>query len=286
MNPPSAPIAWLNGRLVPLAEASIPVTDRALLYGDSVFETVPIRNGVPVQWPAHLERLGRGQEITGIASGLSPDQWTEALANLLQSNTAIHGTVRLTVTRGSGPRGYSPRGAHSPNRILTWHPSDPPIAPHAGWHLRTSRFRVVADDPLAPTKHGSRLIQVLARAEAEATGADEALLLNTRGEVAETSTGNLFWIRGETVGTPPRDSGALAGITARVIERAVRAHRWPFQTETLTPDALAGSDGLFVSLSTTGIVPVLSLDGVTVPAHPWIQILAREFLEGMDLVPL
>ena len=127
---------------------------------------------------------------------------------------------------------------------------------------------------------------MLARAEAEATGADEALLLNTRGEVAETSTGNLFWIRGETVGTPPRDSGALAGITARVIERAVRDHRWPFQTETLTPDALAGSDGLFVSLSTTGIVPVLSLDGVTVPAHPWIQILAREFLEGMDLVPL
>jgi branched-chain amino acid aminotransferase len=286
MNPPSAPITWINGRLVPASEASVPVTDRAVLYGDSIFETVPIRNGSASQWAAHLGRLSRGEQITGIASGLSADQWTEALASLLQANSAVHGAVRVTVTRGSGPRGYSPRGAHSPNRILTWHPSDAPTQPHGGWHLRTSRFRVIADDPLAPTKHGSRLPQVLARAEAEANGADEALLLNTRGEVAETSTGNLFWIRGGTVGTPPRDSGALAGITARVIERAVRAHGWPFRAEPVTPEFLAGSEGAFVSLSTTGIIPILSIDGRPMPSHSWIAILAREFLDGMDRAPL
>lgn len=286
MNPTSPLIAWLNGRLVPLSEATIPVTDRAILYGDSLFETVPIRNGVPAQWAAHLDRLGRGEEITGIASGLSAGQWSEALDSLLRANAAVHGAVRITITRGSGPRGYSPRGAHSPNRILTWHPSDPPTAPHAGWHLRTSRFPVIADDPLAPTKHGSRLLQVLARGEAEAYGADEALLLNTRGEVAETSTGNLFWIRGGTVGTPSRGSGALAGITALVIERAARSHGWPFQAEPVTPEVLAGSDGAFVSLSTAGIIPVRSIDGRPMPSHPWIAILAREFLDGIDLVPL
>jgi branched-chain amino acid aminotransferase len=286
MNPPPSLITWINGRLVPAAEASIPVTDRAVLYGDSIFETVPIRNGTPAQWAAHLDRLGRGEALTGIVSGLSPDQWSEALASLLRANSAVHGTVRMTVTRGSGPRGYSPRGSHSPNRILTWHPSDPPTQPHGGWHLRTCRFRVIADDPLAPTKHGSRLLQVLARAEAEANGADEALLLNTRGEVAETSTGNLFWIRNGTVGTPPGDSGALEGITARVIERSVRTHGWPFRGEPVTPEFLAGSDGAFVSLSTTGIIPVLSIDGRPMSSHPWIAVLAREFLGGMDRMPL
>lgn len=286
MNLPPATVTWINGRLVPTAEASIPVTDRAVLYGDSIFETVPVRKGAPAQWAAHLDRLSRGEQLTGIASGLSAAQWDEALASLLLANGAVHGTVRLTVTRGSGPRGYSPRGSHSPNRILTWHPSDPPTQPHGGWHLRTSRFRVVANDPLTPAKHGSRLLHVLARAEAEASGADEALLLNTRGEVAETSTGNLFWIRNRTVGTPHLESGALAGITARVIERAVRSHGWPYRAEPATPEFLSGCEGAFVSFSTTGIIPILSIDGRPMSSHPWIALLAQEFLDGMDLVPL
>ncbi len=286
MNPPPALITWINGRLVPASEATLPVTDRAVLYGDSIFETVPIRRGVPAQWAAHLDRLGRGEVVTRIASGLSADQWSDALKDLLHANSAVHGVVRMTVTRGSGPRGYSPRGSHSPNRILTWHPSDPPTQPHGGWHLRTSRFRVMANDPLGLTKHGSRLVQVLARTEAEASGADEALLLNTRGEVAETASGNLFWIRNGAVGTPPSESGALAGITARVIERAVRSHDWPLLTEPATPEFLTGSDGAFISLSTTGIIPILSIDGHPMSSHPWISMLAQEFLDGMDLTPL
>lgn len=144
----------------------------------------------------------------------------------------------------------------------------------------------MAHDPLSPTKHGSRLLQVLARAEAEAGGADEALLLNTRGEVAETATGNLFWIRNGVVGTPTRESGALAGITARVIERAVRSHGWPLQAEPATPEFLSGSEGAFISLSTIGIIPILSIDGRPMSPHPWVALLAREFLDGMDRVPL
>ena len=157
-------IAWLNGRLLPESEAALPVLDRAVLYGDSLFETIPIRNGRPFQWQAHLDRLDAGAALTGIAPGLSHAQWTEALLAILTANHALHGAVRLTVTRGVGRRGYSPRGADSPNRILTWHPTEPANGPHPGWHVRTSRFRLAAGDPLSGAKHGSRLLQVVARA--------------------------------------------------------------------------------------------------------------------------
>jgi branched-chain amino acid aminotransferase len=274
--------AWLNGRLLPESEAVLPVLDRAVLYGDSLFETVPIRHGRPFQWQAHLDRLDAGAALTGITSGLSHAQWTEALAALLTANNALHGAVRLTVTRGVGRRGYSPRGADSPNRILTWHPTEPIERPHPGWHLRTSRFRLACGDPLAPAKHGSRLLQVVARAEAEAAGADEALLLDTNGCIAEATSGNLFWIDANAVHTPPPDAPALPGITAACL-RPLLAARGLDLRETRAPiDALRQSRGAFLTLSTLGIVPMLSLDGQPLPVPDIVPQLAEDLLRWMD----
>ena len=274
--------AWLNGRLLPESEAVLPVLDRAVLYGDSLFETVPIRHGRPFQWQAHLDRLDAGAALTGIVPGLSHAQWTEALAALLTANHALHGAVRLTVTRGVGRRGYSPRGADSPNRILTWHPAEPVEGLHPGWHLRTSRFRLACGDPLAPAKHGSRLLQVVARAEAEAAGADEALLLDTNGCIAEATSGNLFWIDADAVHTPPPDAPALPGITAACL-RPLLAARGLNLRETRAPiDALRQSRGAFLTLSTLGIIPILSLDGQPLPIPNLIGQLAEDLLCWMD----
>lgn len=275
-------IAWLNGRLLPESEAVLPVLDRAVLYGDSLFETVPIRHGRPFQWQAHLDRLDAGAALTGINPGLSHAQWTEALRALLAANNALHGAVRLAVTRGVGRRGYSPRGADSPNRILTWHPAEPIERPHPGWHLRTSRFRLACGDPLAPAKHGSRLLQVVARAEAEAAGADEALLLDTNGCIAEATSGNLFWIDANAVHTPPPDAPALPGITAACL-RPLLAARGLDLRETRAPiDALRQSRGAFLTLSTLGIVPILSLDGVALDVPAEVSQLAEDLLRWMD----
>ncbi len=279
MNPP---IAWLNGRLLPESEAVLPVLDRAVLYGDSLFETIPIRNGRPFQWLAHLDRLDAGAALTGIVPGVSHAQWTEALHALLTANHARHGAVRLTVTRGVGRRGYSPRGANSPNRILTWHPTEPATAPHPGWHLRTSRFRLAAADPLANAKHGSRLLQVVARAEAEAAGADEALLLDNDGCLAEATSGNLFWLDADAVHTPPPDAPALPGITAACL-RPLLAARGLDLRETRAPiDALRQSRGAFLTLSTLGIVPILSFDGVALDVPAQVTQLAEDLLRWMD----
>jgi branched-chain amino acid aminotransferase len=279
------PIAWLNGRLLPESEAVLPALDRAILYGDSLFETIPIRNGRPFQWEAHLDRLDAGVALTGIVSGVSHAQWTEALQALLAANHALHGAVRLTVTRGVGRRGYSPRGAHSPNRLLTWHPTEPVTRPHPGWHLRTSRFRLAVGDPLAYAKHGSRLLQVVARAEAEAAGADEALLLDNNGYLAEATSGNLFWLDADAVHTPPPDAPALPGITAACL-RPLLVARGLNLRETRAPiDALRQSRGAFLTLSTLGMVPVLSLDGQPLPVPTLISQLAEDLLRWMDQDP-
>lgn len=279
MNPA---IAWLNGRLLPESEAVLPVVDRAILYGDSLFETIPIRHGRPFQWQAHLDRLDEGAALTGIASGVSHVQWTEALQALLTANNALHGAVRLTVTRGVGRRGYSPRGAHSPNRILTWHPAEPVTGPHPGWHLRTSRFRLAVGDPLAHAKHGSRLLQVVARAEAEAAGSDEALLLDTDGFLAEATSGNVFWIDADAVHTPPSDAPALPGITAACLRPLLAARSLELRETRAPIEALRGSRGAFLTLSTLGVVPILSLDGQPLPIPNLIAELAQDLLCWMD----
>ena len=276
--------AWLDGRIVPLAEAVLPVDDRAVLYGDSIFETIPIRHGRPFRWNDHLTRLDAGARITGIDPGLTRAAWTDALHQLLSANGARHGAVRLTVTRGSGPRGYSPRGAGPARCFLIWHPSEPTVVPHPGWHLRTSPYRIPANDPLAAAKHGSRLLQVLARADAEAYGADEALLLNSDGFVAEAASGNLFWIRGEALHVPSAESGALHGVTAAAVLELATARGWSVLPTNATRDTFTAADGAFLTLSTLGIVPVLSLDGAPLPQAPGIRELAAALEAEMESV--
>ncbi len=282
MKPSPASHAWFDGRIIPAAEAVLPLDDRGVLYGDSLFETVPIRLGRPFRWSDHLNRLDAGTRITGIDPGLTHAEWTDALHQLLSANGARHGAVRLTVTRGSGPRGYSPRGAGPARRFLTWHPSEPTIVPHPGWHLRTSPYRILANDPLAAAKHGSRLLQVLARADAEAHGADEALLLNSDGFVAETASGNVFWIRGEVLHLPSPGSGALHGVTAAAAIELATARGWTVLPTNATRDTFAAADGAFLTLSTLGIVPVLSFDGVPLPQSHVIQELAAALQAEME----
>ncbi len=101
--------------------------------------------------------------------------------------------LRLTLTRGPGGRGYTPSGESKPTVVMTTHPAPPSEKPVA-WNLVTSSFRIAAADPLAAFKTTSKILHIMARAEAVEKGADEALLLNTDGEVAETASGNLFWV--------------------------------------------------------------------------------------------
>jgi len=262
----------LNGQFVAEEQAAVPVTDRSFLYGDGVFETIPVYNRKPFRWAQHLERLARGADFLKIRLPFAPKELRGLASELIERNQMPDALLRLTLSRGPGERGYSPNGADSPYVVMTLNsrqpvdPANPPV-----WRLKTSSFKLPASDPLSSFKTNNKLLQVLARAEAEAADADDALMLNTNGEVAECSSANIFWIYRDTVYTMPTGRGALPGITRAVILELCQVLSLPTNKRVIKPESLRNSEAIFLSLSSLGIVPVSTLDGEPVPSSPLVD---------------
>jgi branched-subunit amino acid aminotransferase/4-amino-4-deoxychorismate lyase len=125
----------------------------------------------------------------------------------------------------------------------------------------------------------NKLPQVLARAQAELQAADEALLANTEGFLVEGAAGNLFWIQQGTVCTPPLDCGILAGVTRQVVLDLCRELRVPVQQRNITGPELAQTEGVFLSLSSSGIVQAVSLDRQPLTRSPLTERLHRRYWE-------
>lgn len=261
-------LVFLNGRLVPEAEAVVSAFDRGFLYGDGLFETLRVMNGVPLGWDAHWRRLANGAETLKLKLPFTSDFLRAQARELSRQNQLPEALLRLTLSRGVGQRGYSPRGADAPTLVMVLHPAPPfgPAAPQ--WKLHTASLRVPAGDALTACKSANKLLHVLARAEAEAAGADDALQLNVFGEVAETASANLFWIEGGEFHTPPLTAGALPGVTRASVFAWARAHALPVHETTVRPERLKHAEGCFLTLSSLGIVEVVALDGRTVPTFP------------------
>jgi len=262
----------LNGQFISEEQAVVPVTDRSFLYGDGVFETIPVYNGKPFRWAQHLERLTRGADFLKIHLAYAPKELRLLAGELIERNQMPDALLRLTLSRGQGDRGYSPKDADSPLVVMTLHsrqPVDPQNPPF--WRLKTSSYKLPASDPLSSFKTNNKLPQVLARAEAEAADADDALMLNTNGEVAETASANLFWIYRDTVYTTPTGRGALPGITRAVVLELCQALTLPTNKRVIKPESLRKSEGVFLSLSSLGIVPVGALDGESVATSPIVD---------------
>lgn len=257
----SLPIVFLNGRLSPAGTAAVSVFDRCFLYGDGLFETIRVARGQPFRWADHMRRLDRGAHFLRIPLSYAADELLENALELIRQNQMAEALLRLTLSRGSGRRGYSIQGANEPVVVMALHPAPPIDAPpRQPWRLITSSIRLPANDPLAAYKTCNKLPQILARAEAEAAGADEALLLNTEGHLAEASSANLFWIENGSVATPPLVSGALAGVTRAVTLELCQVLGVPARERNARPEVLRQAQGVFLTLTSAGIVEALYLD--------------------------
>ena len=271
--------AFLNGRFIPEEQAVVPISDRGLLYGDGLFESLRVRQGKPLWWDRHLERLHRGGQAIHLALPWSGSALRNFVETLIQQNELPESLLRLTLTRGSGPtRGYSPKGAHCPTLAITQHPLPLPLTP---LRLATVSWRVCSSDPLARHKTANRLVHVLARGEAEDSGADEALLLNQEGFVAEAASSNVFWLDAGSVNTPPLSDGALDGVTrALVLELCQRRHL-PTAERRVRPEELFRADGVFLTNSVMGIHAPSQLDQRPLPQSPLIAELSAAY-QGME----
>jgi aminodeoxychorismate lyase len=269
---------FLNGQFVPEAQAVIPVNDRGFLYGDGLFETVRVVSGRSFRLAQHLERMMRGADFLKIKSPFTPKELQQFGEQLIDQNQMPEAILRVTLTRGPGERGYTPKANGRPTVVMTLHAAPPSETP-VQWSLITSSFRVLAADPLSSFKTLNKLTHVMARAEAAEKGADEALLINTNGEVAETASGNVFWVYNDKICTTPTGRGVLPGITRAVVLEICQTLGLLTNKRVIKPEALKDSEGIFITQSAYGIVPVVTFDGEPVAPSPLVDQIFNAYRE-------
>lgn len=269
--------AFLNGQFLPEEQAVVPINDRGFLLGDGLFETMRVAKGKIFRCAQHLERLSLGANFLKIKLPFTPKELQKFASELIERNHLPDAVLRVTVTRGPGGRGYAISNQDKPTVAITLHALPDNLA--VEWNLITSSFRIPAADTLASFKTISRVTNIMARAEALDQGADEALLINTNGEVAETASGNLFWIFQDKVCTIPTGRGILPGITRAVVLEICQSLGLQTNKRVIKPEALHNSLGLFVTQSVFGVVPVKSFDGRTVTPSPLVDQIAHTYEE-------
>lgn len=252
---------FLNGRLVAAGEARIDPADRGLLLGDGLFETLRCAKGRPDRLEAHLARLEAGAAALGIALPIPTRKIKSALAETVAANKLAQGeaAVRITLTRGPGPRGLLPPDQPAPTLMIAATALAASETEPATAILAATRRN--EHSPLANLKTLNYLDNLLARRAAAERGAEEALLLNTAGRLASASAANLFLVRGRGIFTPPPSEGVLPGVTrAAVLELAaalnLEAHETP-----LALDDLWRCEEAFLTNSLIGLRSLIALDG-------------------------
>jgi branched-chain amino acid aminotransferase len=273
-------VVCLNGEFVPEERALVSVFDRGFLYGDGLFETLRIFVGNPFRWRQHIQRLWKGAKFLGIALPHSEDALRRFSAELVQRNALPDCVLRITLSRGVGSRGYSPQCAEKPTLAMSLHPVPlPDPTPPRLVKLITSSVTVRAGDPLAAFKTANKLVQILARAEADRAGVDEALLLDIEGHVVEATASNVFWIDRESVCTPPVSSGALPGVTRAAVLELCGKLGVGTKEASIALKSMQRADGVFLTNSVSGIVEVTSLDSAPACRSPIVESLRSAYTE-------
>lgn len=209
----------VNGALVQADKAMVSIQDRGFRYGDGVFETLAVQDGVPYQFDWHLRRLADGLRAIHIRCEI--DVIYEGCKTLLKKNKVESGLLRIQVTRGIGSIGYLPDSSHAkagPTFVIETGPL--PEVPAEAISLWLSSYAKTSPHALpVQYKLAQGLNSTLARLEANENHCFEALLLNEHGQLCETSSGNLFWVKDNRLYTPALSCGLLEGATRAAIIR-------------------------------------------------------------------
>lgn len=249
----------------------IALDDRGFTLGHGLFETVLWESNTLAHWDAHVERMARGCRVLRLPAPRADDLRRAALVALDAAGSPLRAAVRLNWSAGPGARGLDPPDDLQPRLTATAAASAPPKGPVS---LATAKVRRNDRSPAARLKSLSYLDNVLARAEAREAGADEALMLNTAGEVACCAAANVFWVRHDEVFTPSLECGVLDGIMRREVIAACHGLGLPLQEVFTNPGRIAGAP-MFITNSLIGVRPAASLDGRPLPSSPLVAAIAK-----------
>lgn len=254
---------YVNGRLVPEAEATVSVFDHGLLYGDGVFEGIRSYNGRVFLLRDHVARLFRSAQAICLNMPMSQEEMCRAVISTCQANDCRNGYIRLVVTRGAGNLGLNPYSCPQPGIIIIAATIQlyPPELYETG--LRIITVGTVRNHPeaLNPNiKSLNYLNNILAKIEAINSGVQEAVMLNHLGYVCEATGDNIFIVNGSTLTTPPSWCGCLVGITRNTVMQLAAANGLQVRESAMTRYDLYNADEVFLTGTAAELIPVVEID--------------------------
>jgi branched-chain amino acid aminotransferase len=259
--------ASVNGTVVPAEEARVSVLDNGFAFGDSVYEVLRTYGGVAFEPGRHFRRLRASAARLGISLPASDASLLAQVDALLARAADRESYIRIVVSRGLGDCSYNFERVQGPTVVMI----QKPLPAHPAWHyesgIRVAAVGVRRNHPRAldPAIKSSNLLNnILAVREAQSRGAEEPVLLNQEGFVAEGASTNVFLARGGTVATPPLSAGILAGITREVVLELLPGLGVPFREEPLRLEDLLGADEVFMTSTTREVVPVTKVDETSI----------------------
>jgi len=250
---------YLNGEFMPLAEARVPVLDRGFIFGDGVYEVIPVYARAPLRLAEHLARLQNSLDAIRLKNPLTSDEWTHLVGQVIERNPWDDQSIYLQVTRGVAPRDQAFPAGVAPTVFVMANPMSKPTAEQRerGVGVITAEdFRWQRCD----IKSVSLLANCMLRQLAADAGCVEAVLLRD-GHVTEASTSNVFVVTRGVIASPPKDRSILPGITLDLVLDLAREAKLPLEVRPVPERELREADEIWVSSSTKEVLPVTMLDG-------------------------
>jgi branched-chain amino acid aminotransferase len=251
---------YVDGEYYPKSEAKVSVYDHGLLYGDGVFEGIRAYEGVVFRLNEHIDRLYKSAHAIMLNIPISKAKMLKAVVDTLKKNKLKDSYIRLVVTRGVGDLGLNPLKCPKATIIII---TEPTISLHSKEQKEkgiTTMITWVKRDPVDATSHEVKslnyLNSILAKIESNAASVDEAICLDKTGFVCEGVAENLFIVKDRMVFTPPTSTGALHGITRKVVMKLAEKLGYPLVERNITPNELFTADEVFLTGTAAEITPV------------------------------
>lgn len=262
------PIVYLSvdghAEMLPLSEARVPVLDRGFIFGDGIYEVVPVYQGVPFRLAQHLTRLARSLAAVGITNPFDTDGWKARVAELIASFGAPDQLVYMQVTRGVAKRAHAFPKTATPTVFLM---SSPLALPGTDVRERGLAAVTAQDNRWlrCDIKSISLLGNVLMAENAAAHGVAETIMFRD-GLLTEGSSSNAWVVKHGVLYAPPKNERILEGIRYGLIAELAATHGLQFEIRPISEDEVAGADEILLSSATKEVVPVVRLDGRAVGA--------------------
>lgn len=255
----SETVVYINGEYLPQSQATVSVLDRGFLFGDGVYEVIPVYAGKPLRLTEHLDRLQRSMRRVSLKSPLTQQEWEEIFQTLLESNPGGDRSIYLQVTRGAAPiRDLSLSADIEPTVFVMVND----IKPVDYAQLEKGIEAITVDDfrwKACDIKSVSLIANVMIRLSANEQNVVDAIMVRG-GLVTEGTASNIFVVHGGVISTPPKSDCLLPGITRDLVIELARANGLTVKERDIKQGELETADEIWLTSSTREIAPVVKLD--------------------------